>query len=378
MRESSTTRLESRASIFSKCDASCVAKMQALALGLAAQPSAYRRPRARVRGGNGGSTTFLQRSCAGLRRVSQPSCARSRRGRAHARAALAQRRRSAQFSGTIAREFERAPEARCTACDTAFLGAGGLARHLRFCAAQTERKRQRREARADGSCLGLVRARDALLLAEREQRRADLPTVRVTVQTNRAHGLTFADGGLEVKEIASDGTVSATMRVGEGFTLRRLRPSGAAETSWIPVDDSAAFARAFAGIRGGCEIEFARKAKPVTLRGAARRALRTRTATRFTEEQLTFLMECFNSATRVRDKEAWRRMQADVRFKNQLNENGRSLVLTQAQIAGFFSRKCGEQKKAARANALAAAAALALEAADDADDEDGDPDGDDE
>ena len=48
------------------------------------------------------------------------------------------------------------------------------------------------------------------------------------------------------------------------------------------------------------------------------------------------------------------------------------------QIAGWFSRKCGEEKKAARANALAAATALALEAEDDDDDDDDTPeDGDD-
>ena len=76
----------------------------------------------------------------------------------------------------------------------------------------------------------------------------------------------------------------------------------------------------------------------------------------------------------MRDKEAWRRMREDGRFKNQLHPTtGRSLVLTHAQIAAWFSRKCGAEKKKARANALAAAAALALEATDD-DDEDDDDD----
>ena len=165
--------------------------------------------------------------------------------------------------------------------------------------------------------------------------------------------------------------------VGTGYTLRRYRVNSAG--AWVSPADGSDFVAAFGGMRGGCEVEFARKPLAVTLRGAARRALRTRVATRFTDEQVAFLTQCFTSAIRVRDKEAWRRMREDVRFKNRLHPTtGRSLVLTQAQIAGWFSRKCGEEKKAARANALAAATALALEAEDDDDDDDDTPeDGDD-
>ena len=127
---------------------------------------------------------------------------------------------------------------------------------------------------------------------------------------------------------ASAFTQQLMTRVGVGFRLRRFRL--AAASAWMTPADGSEFLTAFAQMRGGCEIEFTRKPAPVTLRGAARRALRTRISTRFTAEQVAFLTQCFTSAIRVRDKEAWRQMRDHVNFKNKLHPTtGRSLVRRQ-------------------------------------------------
>ena len=85
------------------------------------------------------------------------------------------------------------------------------------------------------------------------------------------------------------------------------------------------------------EVEFARPCPPRLFQGAARHGIRRRVVTRFTEDQVAFLTNCFESARRVRDKEAWRLMRADPRFKG-VDDDNRPLSLSQAQIASWFSR----------------------------------------
>ena len=83
---------------------------------------------------------------------------------------------------------------------------------------------------------------------------------------------------------------------------------------------------------------------------------------RFTPEQIDFLESNFmQSATggeRMRDKKVRRLMQEDSRFKMKFDPaTGQLLVLSQPQIASYFSRRASQVKQAAIKAAIAAAAA---------------------
>ena len=72
---------------------------------------------------------------------------------------------------------------------------------------------------------------------------------------------------------------------------------------------------------------------------------------KFTDEQRAFLDDAFfkggGRGERMRPKKVVRLMKADCRFRV-VGAGGRSLVLSQAQVASYFSRKAAAIKKGAR------------------------------
>ena len=126
--------------------------------------------------------------------------------------------------------------------------------------------------------------------------------------------------------------------------------------------DEAAREAAAHGAGGVFAVVFHRPPPPMPVQGWARRALMKQAQVRFTPEQIDFLESNFmQSATggeRMRDKKVRRLMQEDPRFKMKFDPaTGQLLVLSQPQIASYFSRRASQVKQAAIKAAIAAAAA---------------------
>ena len=116
--------------------------------------------------------------------------------------------------------------------------------------------------------------------------------------------------------------------------------------------DEAARETAAHGAGGVFSVVFHRPPPPMPVQGWARRALMKQAQVRFTPEQIDFLESNFmQSATggeRMRDKKVRRLMQEDPRFKMKFDPaTGQLLVLSQPQIAPYFSRRASQAKQAA-------------------------------
>ena len=94
---------------------------------------------------------------------------------------------------------------------------------------------------------------------------------------------------------------------------------------------------------------FERPPPPIPPHGWARKSLRREPNTAFTKEQKAFLDKHFESSLtggeRMRDKKVLLIMQNE--FGRRHGENGRSLVLKQSQIRGYFSRRAASMKRGA-------------------------------
>ena len=159
------------------------------------------------------------------------------------------------------------------------------------------------------------------------------------------------DDSLTVVDVEKDGRAYASLRVGDGFVVRQLRIDGGEWQSPCDarVTDGESFDEFCGGTMAAFEVQFEREPPPKLFQGAARHGLKRRTVQKFTDDQVEFLKECFNLTRRMRDKEAWLKMKELDRFKGVDAETGRPLILTQAQIAAWFSRAAAALKKAGRA-----------------------------
>jgi hypothetical protein len=271
----------------------------------------------------------------------------------------------------VAKEHGPDESHRCQ-CGHALLTAGAMQAHeVSGCGKAQKRRAARRKERPT-----LTQRMDRIVdAAESESALERRELALVTVKLPRETGLSFKRGdGLSIIVDGVSGAAAESLVVAGGYILRSVDSTAAALASAnATVDETVRAALAVVGET--VTFVFERPSPPLPPHGWARKALRREPKSRFTEEQKGFLDKHFASSLkggeRMRDKKVYKLMKEE--FGRRLGKDEHSLVLSQAQIRGYFSRRAASLKRAAVDASLRGddAAADAAADADDAADEGG-------
>jgi hypothetical protein len=148
------------------------------------------------------------------------------------------------------------------------------------------------------------------------------------------------------------GASAAGLQIGVGMQPISVAWAGQKKTISTAADWHAAVDAVFAskGAAVDFAVTFQRSSPPMLMPGWARKALRKKQNTRFTSEQRDFLNLMFSQGggkgERMRPKKVVRLMREKIIFHSQVHPvTGKSLVLSQTQVASYFSRQASKLKK---------------------------------
>jgi hypothetical protein len=268
-----------------------------------------------------------------------------KRRKASGKADLAQKKKDADKAAI---EEERGVDKSQTCkCGHTLLTPGAMQAHKNAGCGQSQRRRAAQQRSRPTVSQFMSRMVNEATV-ERELERRELALVTVELPRNLA-GLSFERDVCSTIRVASvSGEAAASLVVAEGYALLTIDGNDVADG---PSSSINAAVEAALGAADGemATFVFERPSPPLPPHGWARKAMRRQANARFTTQQKAFLDRHFESSLkggeRMREKKVYKLMKTELGRK--LGADGRSLVLTQAQIRGYFSRRAASMKRSA-------------------------------